>query len=99
MCIVFVEYKIHAEHLQEYLSWIRDMRASYPHTEWYEGAEQPGLFVEIWHGLSDAEYKTMKAARLGQGEEKGEWGAWKAMIPWVPGGKDKIHIWQFEKVK
>ncbi|CAG7649609.1 hypothetical protein ACFQI7_26340 [Paenibacillus allorhizosphaerae] len=99
MCIVFVEYKIDAEHREAYVAWMRGMQASYPQVEWYEGTEQPGLFVEIWHGLSGEQYRAMREARRNRDDPQQVWQAWDAMIPWVPGGKDKIHIWQFEKVK
>ncbi|CAG7639016.1 hypothetical protein PAESOLCIP111_04001 [Paenibacillus solanacearum] len=99
MCIVFVEYKIGAEHREAYVSWMRGMQAAHPQMEWYEGTEQPGLFVEIWHGLRGEPYRAMQAARRGEEVRQPEWQGWDAMVPWVPGGKDKIHIWQFEKVK
>jgi hypothetical protein len=98
MSIVFVEYKIHSEHLSDFRTWIRNIHPAYPQVDWYEGAEQPGLIVEIWNGMSDNAYRRMKEARLGQSKEEEKWKAWEALLDWVPGGKDKLHIWRFEKV-
>lgn len=69
----------------------------------YEGAEQPGLFVEIWNGLSDEAYAAMKAARTGTitpglPDETEEGRLWRRIDPWIAGGRGKVHIWKFTRI-
>ncbi|WP_144847435.1 hypothetical protein [Paenibacillus cremeus] len=78
---------------------MEEMRSAHTEVEWYEGTEQPGLFVEIWSGLSDAGYEDMLAARRGDGPVSFLWERAMQLQNWVPGGREKIHIWQFRKVK
>ncbi len=61
----FVEYRIEKEYRTSYLTWAAVLKQQFEQMDVYEGAEQPGLFVEIWNGLSDEAYAAMKAARTG----------------------------------
>ncbi len=107
MCIVFVEYRIDTSYRLQYLAWSGRLRDDFPQVELYEGTDQPGLFVELWSGLSDDQYRFMRAVRTRKEEYAAEPGAWDGTEPdrwapleqWVPGGCAKIHIWQFQKVK
>jgi len=93
MSVVFVEYRVAEEHRHAYMRLMEEAKRR-GGFEFYEGAEQPGLFVEIWPDMSAAAYEEMKRERLG--EPSGLWGDVQQMIV---GGTDKTHIWRFEKVK
>ncbi|TDF98649.1 hypothetical protein [Paenibacillus piri] len=103
----FIEYQIFTEYKAVYSNWMERVRAAYPELELYEGADQPGLFVEVWSGLSRQEYELLKAVRL-QSERPANESSdrlnfdntdWLQLNQWVPGGAAKIHIWYFEKVR
>ncbi|PZE21264.1 hypothetical protein CBW46_007790 [Paenibacillus xerothermodurans] len=105
MPIVFVEYQILPQHTPAYSEWLAEVRAKHAELEVYEGADQPGLFVEIWHGLSRDEYDRLKQERLTEAAGSAGLGlpsasfSWRELHQWVSGGAQKIHIWYFEKVK
>jgi hypothetical protein len=108
MAIAFIEYKVLPEHRAAYSEWMKRVRADYPDLETYEGADQPGLFVELWSGMSREKFERLKAARLRSAEEHepgagddGEFDkiGWQQLHQWVPGGAAKLHIWLFEKVR
>lgn len=85
-----------------------EVRAQYDNLELYEGSDQPGLFVEIWNGLSKEQYIQLKQARGKQGLKEDETALnnnpfgnteWYRLDEWIKGGSEKVHIWHFEKVK
>ncbi|MGG2201773.1 hypothetical protein [Paenibacillus validus] len=103
VCIVFVEYRIEKEYRTSYLTWAAVLKQQFEQMDVYEGAEQPGLFVEIWNGLSDEAYAAMKAARTGTitpglPDETEEGRLWRRIDPWIAGGRGKVHIWKFTRI-
>lgn len=92
--LVFAEYRIVSEKRESYLHFMREVVSRYPETEWYEGTDQPDLFVEVWRGMGKRDYERWKAARLDPRNE--EWSPLHAMIP---GGTAKLHIWHFSAVR
>jgi hypothetical protein len=108
MSKVFVEYHILPQHRSAYSLWIKNVISFCPKLELLEGVDQPGLFVELWVGLSREIYDQMKAIRL-DGSEPSLMGSdnslyqeaidWREMNNWVKGGAQKIHIWYFKKVR
>lgn len=99
MCIVFVEYKIEEGFRDSYLEWMEGIKRLHPQLEVYEGTDQSNLFVEIWSGLSEEEYRSLKELRTGNSKAVEDSNPWSPQDEWVPGGRAKIHIWQFKKVK
>jgi hypothetical protein len=108
MSVTFIEYQILPEHRSAYSEWMKQVRAAFPELEVYEGTDQPGLFVELWKGQSHEEYKQLKEARLNlhleseeASQENGGFGKmdWKPLHNWATGGRGKIHIWHFGKVR
>lgn len=107
MSKVFVEYQILPAYTSNYSDWMAEVRAQYVDLELYEGSDQPGLFVEIWNGLSKEQYLLLKQARREQEQEDGAASQnnpfkdtpWFRLDEWVKGGREKVHIWHFEKVK
>lgn len=98
MCKVFVEYKIKPESRESYLTWMNEMAQKEKRLAFYEGSDQPGLFVELWDDVTYEEYAEMKERRLnhassGDNESEG----WKKLSGFVEGGTPKIHIWHFTK--
>ncbi|MCD1259840.1 hypothetical protein B5M42_013455 [Paenibacillus athensensis] len=61
---VFVEYAIKPEKRDAYLQYMRRLAHMERRLEVLEGTDQPGLFVEIWSGVTPAEYAAMKRGRL-----------------------------------
>lgn len=87
---VFVEYAITDEAINEYEAYMESIRAFHADWDWFEGTDQPGLYVEIWHGVGYAEYEAMKRRRTDPADE--EWGR---LDLWVRGGLAKLHLWHF----
>jgi hypothetical protein len=107
MLKVFAEYQILPQYRPAYSMWMAEVRAKYPELEVFEGVDQPGLFVEIWSGLSSECYNRLKRARFQQqGDglidpviESGYADIdWTEINNWVAGGASKIHLWYFKKV-
>lgn len=113
MGIIFVEYRIDEQKREDFLPFIHSLAEGAP-MELYEGSDQPGLFVEIWRGLSEEDYLCMKEARTGeaadeasdsQEDEVDREGAnglffrrWYPVANYVQGGAGRIHIWRFVRV-
>lgn len=92
MSIVLMEYKILPEHRTAYLDWMTSKQKAYPELEWYEGTDQPGLFVEGWPNCSYERFQAFKAERKDPGHP--EWGKLHEYVP-----EGKIHIWHFQSVQ
>ncbi|WJH32223.1 hypothetical protein N6H14_17455 [Paenibacillus sp. CC-CFT747] len=90
---VFVEYRIDGEAREDYLQFMQSMGEG-ARFELYEGSDQPNLFVELWSGLDKESYLRLKEERLND-----ETGPWAKLNGMVSGGKDKVHIWHFQKVR
>ena len=87
-----MEYKILQENIQAYQTvmqqvkrWMLQQKAmNYQH---FEGVDQPFLFVEMFD-VETIRYERMKRLRCDEEAFFDEW---------VPGGKDKIHMWAFSE--
>jgi hypothetical protein len=90
---VFVEYAIIPEMRQVYLDYMQELCLREGRLELFEGSDQPGLFVEIWHDVSYEFYTLLKQERLNFASSDST--PWEE---WVQGGKKKLHIWHFSKV-
>ncbi|MBE1444412.1 hypothetical protein [Paenibacillus sp. OAS669] len=108
MSKVFVEYQILPAYRSNYSEWVTEVRALYENVEFFEGSDQPGLFVELWNDMSKEQYQLLKQVRQGQAEEREATAYdrnpfdstnWSRLGEWVKGGIEKVHIWHFEKVK
>jgi hypothetical protein len=86
---VFVEYAIAQTYLDVYRTFMEAKRRG-ERFEWYEGTDQPGLFVEVWPEMTYGQYEEFKRARADL--DNAEWGALGA---WVRGGLEKVHVWHF----
>lgn len=93
MFICFAEYKIMHEYIDMYRDMIDELRTREARPfQLYEGTDQPGLFVEIWHADSCEEAERVKEERLD------ERSSWSALSQWIPGGPAKLHVWTFKPV-
>jgi hypothetical protein len=90
MITVFIEYKLADGKRNDYLDKIAAIKRE---TEarggqgyrWYEGVEQPDLFVETFDVESMAQYEEIKAWRLAD----------SSFAEHIAGGAAKLHIWAF----
>jgi hypothetical protein len=89
---VFVEYAIADGALDAYRAFMADKRSGGERFEWYEGTDQPGLFVEMWPGMSYAEYEVFKRKRTDPADPD-----WGVLREWVHGGLAKVHVWHFKE--
>lgn len=90
---VFIEYKVRSEYKQQYVKFMGEIQAKFSHVELFEGTDQPGLFVEIWHDCSFHEYEKIKNDRITQPTPE-----WEPLNTYIEGGKDKQHMWHFKLV-
>ncbi|MFX3632095.1 MAG: hypothetical protein ACE3L7_08435 [Candidatus Pristimantibacillus sp.] len=91
MFICFVEYKIALAYREAYFEYTnRLLEPMKDNVHIYEGTDQPGLFVEIWSAVSEAEVEQMKKERCSQRSP------WHHIAEWIPGGADKMHVWTFK---
>lgn len=98
MITVLSEYKVLDEKKAEFLSLLplvkealekegaRDVR-------FFEGSDQPGLFVEEFLVDSMKTYEEVKKWRY---EEQSE--VWSKFHSYIPGGRDKVHMWAFTRL-
>lgn len=92
MVLVFVEYRVFDTSEKAFLEFIENC-PDRGRMELYESPEQPGLYVEIWRGLSEEEYLELKKIRQTGG------GHWAAMTSFLDGGLERLHIWRFTPVR
>ncbi|WP_261378467.1 hypothetical protein [Paenibacillus agilis] len=90
--IIFVEYRIDPAKRDIYLKKAAEQLANRQDVLWYEGTDQPNVFVEQWLNSTVEQYEAMKRMRL---EEQSEW---DELTDCIPGGKSKLHIWEFARV-
>jgi len=96
---VLSEYQISAEKREDFLKIWPEVKRQLAalgarHIVFYEGADQPGLFVEQFEVAGMDEYEALKTAR--RKEIHPIWGDFHAC---VPGGKEKVHVWAFVKME
>ncbi|NHN33598.1 hypothetical protein [Paenibacillus agricola] len=108
MSKVFVEYQILPQHRPVYSGWIQNVKDKNPEMELLEGVDQPGLFIEVWNGMTREAFERMKTSRKSDIErplvEPGPVAGyidvdWRRLDSWIEGGAAKIHIWHFNKVR
>jgi hypothetical protein len=92
---VFVEYAINSTERETYLTYMQEWMKREARLELYEGTDQPGLFVEIWHDVSYEEYAQLKQQR----KENGMANLASFREEWLKGGFAKLHIWLFSIVR
>jgi len=92
---VFVEYAIKAEGRTSYLIYMQELCKREGRLELLEGTDQPGLFVEIWEGLTFEEYEALKKERLTPAAPEERSASWEQ---WIEGGLRKLHMWHFTAV-
>lgn len=88
--IIFVEYRIDPSRREEYLQLVQAKLASYSNVVLYEGTDQPNVFVEQYMNTTEKQYLEMK--RIRHSEESD----WDLITDCIPGGRAKLHIWEFE---
>jgi hypothetical protein len=93
---VFVEYAIKPEGRNSYIIYMQELQNREGRLELLEGTDQPGLFVEIWDGVTYEEYESLKQHRLKEGDASAGHASWEH---WVEGGLRKLHMWHFTQVK
>ncbi len=92
MSKIFIEYKIHPEFRDKYLAFMRARVVEHPELSWYEGTDQPGLFVEIWDNQSFEQFESFKRERtVLQGK-------WRQGDDCIHGGIAALHIWHFTEM-
>ena len=108
MSKVFVEYQILPQHRSVYSVWIKDIIDRNPELELLEGVDQPGLFIEVWNGLTRETFERMKKIRkhhedlpINESKEAADYTNidWLRLNEWIQGGASKINIWHFNKVR
>ncbi|WP_195575738.1 hypothetical protein [Paenibacillus sp. 1001270B_150601_E10] len=88
--IIFVEYRIDPSRREEYLQLVQAKLASYSNVVLYEGTDQPNVFVEQYMNTTEEQYLEMK--RIRHSEESD----WDLITDCIPGGRAKLHIWEFK---
>lgn len=93
MDIALVEYRIREESRTAFKDWAL---AVFPieEMELYEGADQPGLFVESWRGKAVDTFEEWKKERQDSSHP-----LWSPLHAWIDGGAAKLHIWRFNRVE
>lgn len=91
---VFMEYKVLEERRPFYLQQIeqikREMEArGCGDYRWYEGIEQPNLFVEMFEVVSFERYEEIKAWRQSD----------TSFAKNIAGGAAKMHVWAFRSLE
>lgn len=95
MSLVFVEYKIIEAKRTLYVNKINAIMEKYkPYVQVLEGADQPGLFVELWSDMTLEQYEKWKQERL-----NGSMSIWNEIHACIQGGQEKVHIWRFTPLK
>ncbi len=94
MFTVFIEYKIDPDKRQEFLreeaNWERNvLMQGGRNFRFYEGVDQPNLFVEEFDVNTLEEYHSFKEQRRSN----------EQFLSFVAGGAAKVHIWAFRVVR
>lgn len=94
MIKIFMEYKIDPDCYDDYMQVLdrvkEDMgKQGVLNYQCFEGADQPYLYVEMFDVADMEAYLAIKKLRC----EDDQW-----ISPFVPGGKEKIHLWAFKEI-
>jgi hypothetical protein len=95
---VLGEYKVAEENRKDFLDLLPRIKQSLEKLgaegiTFFEGTDQPGLFVEEFIVPDMETYTRLKKARY---EETTS--VWAQQHTYVPGGKIKLHLWAFSKL-
>lgn len=90
MYICFAEYRIKAEHRDQYLAYTQALLKNENRITLYEGTDQHNLFVEVWSASSAEHAEQMKEERCN------ERSSWHQIVSWIEGGAGKLHVWTFK---
>lgn len=90
---VFMEYKVQEERRPFYLQQIEEIKRQMEargcsEYRWYEGIEQPHLFVEMFELPSYQRYEEIKAWRQSDA----------SFAENIAGGAAKLHVWAFRSL-
>lgn len=93
MITIFMEYRIKPEKREQYLEYMEQMpedieRMGAHEYRFYEGVDQPNLFVETFEVHSKDNYIACKEKRTSD----------ERLASYVLGGAEKIHLWAFEQI-
>ncbi|WP_246056208.1 hypothetical protein [Alteribacter natronophilus] len=93
---IFLEYKVKSDRTDEYETFMADLLpalAEYgaEETDWYEAADQPGLYVEMFRLPTMSHYHAMKKLRCTEREHP----LFSKLEDYVEGGLRKVHCWAF----
>ncbi|WP_164985174.1 MFS transporter [Ammoniphilus sp. CFH 90114] len=96
MIKIFMEYRIKPDDRLAYLEVMRKVYAvmveeqKVKNYQFFEGTDQPSLFVEMFDVEALEDYERLKHLRCE---------AEPMIDDWVQGGKEKIHMWAFKEMK
>ncbi|WP_126425350.1 antibiotic biosynthesis monooxygenase [Brevibacillus marinus] len=93
MLTVFIEYKVKEEQREAYLQEMSRIPQQVAERggrgyRFYEGLDQPCLFVESFEVEDETVYQAIKAWRTGD----------RRFAPYLAGGLEKMHVWAFQPV-
>lgn len=96
--LVFVEYKVLPQRRNEFLSLLSSLEQQLQtmqatEVKFYEGADQPGLFVEEFHVPDHETYEHIKMLR-----KEGPIDIFAELAQCIEGGVEKLHIWAFSNI-
>lgn len=93
MLKIFAEYRVDETYRVDYMRWVRELQALYPHVQVFEGVQQAGLFVEEWTVSDEAEFESLKQARLAADHP-----FWSRLNACLVGEQKKQNIWLFRLI-
>jgi hypothetical protein len=96
---ILSEYKVDKEQRETYLNLIHELKDQLhhfgaEHITIYEGTDQPDLFVEEFVVANMDVYTEIKDIRKNEQSV-----FWQKFNGCISGGKDKVHMWAFKKLK
>ncbi len=92
---VFMEYKVKNECVQEYEKLMKEFARALStydanHFQWFQAADQEGLYVEMFDVPTLSHYHTLKKWRRSK-----EHSLFKKLDEHVVGGLEKVNCWAF----
>ncbi|MFM1655280.1 hypothetical protein ACI7RC_24770 [Brevibacillus sp. B_LB10_24] len=94
MLTIFIEYKIADGKREEAIGVIAEMERQIQsrggmNYRFFEGFDQPGLFVEMFEVADESAYRDIKQWRTAGGP----------LEDCIAGGSAKIHVWAFQPIE
>lgn len=87
---IFVEYEVKSSQRTNYLKLIGKVKQKHPSLQVYEGTDQPGLFLEIWGDMDEAQYEKWRENRFAS-----SLALWASIHACIEGGVSKVREWRF----